>query len=244
MATLQCEKCSKEISSDGVKANGKAYHSDCFVCCKCSKSFTDGFVTVEGKSFHQDCIPSNVEIMTDTIMDMKLCDKCDGPLDEGGFVEANSVFYHPDCFRCVLCKQKITQGAFIAVENGLAHEKCVGNPTCSVCRSEITSKALIVDGKHFCVACFSCFGCGKPIEGGFTLVDNRYYHPNKDCVPADAGYDEMCPACNEVLSEPAVEIEGKRMHRACLKCSKCDKPFEGLDFGKLGNDYVHKECVQ
>ena len=247
MSTNVCTKCNDPIESEGVKVGNDAYHANCFLCSKCKQPFEEKFVTVGEERFHEECRPANVELMGDSFLDIRICAGCESPLEDGGFVEAGEKFYHTNCFKCYVCRQLITEGAFEAHSGkGVCHERCAPTQSCDICRETIETSALIVEGRHIHSDCFRCVACGKTIENGsFSSIDNAFYHASKACIPADAGFLDLCPICNETMCQPAVQVEGKRMHRACFRCNRCGNSFSGDEFAKdEENQYIHTECAQ
>lgn len=250
----RCTTCGLEIEDGGVSVGGAAFHSQCFVCDGCGGEFSSSFVTVEGKRYHAGCQPSHVEIMSDSLLDLKMCHHCTSPLADEAFVEAAGLFFHSSCFKCYVCGQAIRGsgapgggGAFEmhpGPKKGPCHESCAPQKTCATCNALIETRGLVIEDRIYHPDCLRCFGCGKGIEGSYTDHDGRIYHPR--CVPDDAGHNDVCVACQEVLTNPAVEVEGKAFHRACFRCTGCQNAFADgeLEYCKNGNDFFHKGCAK
>ena len=88
----KCELCKKTVVGSFVRALGKPWHSDCFVCTVCKRPFADG-------KFHQhNGMPYCAEHYAITLG--IICDECKKPIVSGGAVKVLGRNYHRDCLRC------------------------------------------------------------------------------------------------------------------------------------------------
>jgi hypothetical protein len=83
------------INDRSIIIGTKHYHPSCFTCSKCKKP-------IEGKFFPSDiggfmCIPCGTE----------KCGECSQPI-MGQRLEAGGIWFHPECFKCALCKKPIS----------------------------------------------------------------------------------------------------------------------------------------
>ncbi|ENY62761.1 Rho GTPase activating protein, putative [Entamoeba histolytica HM-1:IMSS-A] len=50
-----CGKCGKPVEGKILKAMGKVWHHECFVCAKCGGKISGGFVNWDGKPVCKNC---------------------------------------------------------------------------------------------------------------------------------------------------------------------------------------------
>jgi len=100
-----CEKCRKKILGNCLKAMGKTFHPECFVCAYCGKIFANSpFYLEDGLPY---CEEDWNELFTTK------CVSCGFPIEAGDrWVEALNNNYHSQCFNCTLCKKNLEGKGF------------------------------------------------------------------------------------------------------------------------------------
>ncbi|OLY85735.1 hypothetical protein AYI68_g67 [Smittium mucronatum] len=125
-----CYRCNSPVEDSVLYiSDGKFYHPDCFTCLGCNERFEQGsYVSLNGQTYHRHCAPL---VMATDISDShpqlsssspdpssnsqahsiehqdRYCPVCNRLID-GIFIENNGQSFHPDCFRCLDCKNVIT----------------------------------------------------------------------------------------------------------------------------------------
>ncbi|XP_071110031.1 lipoma-preferred partner homolog isoform X1 [Haliotis cracherodii] len=111
MNTLEkCSICSKPITDRLLRATGKPYHPDCFVCVVCGKSLDGVPFTVDAtnqihciedfhKKFAPRCCSCQLPIMPETGQ------------DETVRIVAMDKSFHVDCYRCEDCGMQLSSEA-------------------------------------------------------------------------------------------------------------------------------------
>jgi len=117
-----CDTCHQTISpsQSQLKALGKVYHKDHFVCRKCNTQIGDqSFVPLAGQPYCQACYGSQ---------DAPTCDRCKNTITRGtSFLRALGHVYHPNCFTCIRCSTRLNPEQFYVKDNTKA--------TCKNCYS-------------------------------------------------------------------------------------------------------------
>jgi len=107
---VQCGGCGESVQGDLLKANGKSYHPDCFVCSMCRCRLANGFCHVEGGMACEPCAKGHQEKRR--AEDAEKCTRCSGALC-GEYVDVgNGEKFHSSCFTCDSCSCALT--AFVA----------------------------------------------------------------------------------------------------------------------------------
>jgi len=95
----------KLFSQNCLKAMGKTFHPECFVCAYCGKIFANSpFYLEDGLPY---CEEDWNELFTTK------CVSCGFPIEAGDrWVEALNNNYHSQCFNCTLCKKNLEGKGF------------------------------------------------------------------------------------------------------------------------------------
>ncbi|KAL7721323.1 Lim domain [Entamoeba marina] len=111
----RCAQCGN-IVEGGVKALGKYWHSDCFVCSICQEKFGGNrkLMEHEGKPVCSICYNETF---------VPRCFKCGKPL-EGKYLVVDDHNYHSSCFVCTRCQKPFT-GSYMIVSGQPVCKKCV-----------------------------------------------------------------------------------------------------------------------
>jgi len=99
------EKTFIVFSQNCLKAMGKTFHPECFVCAYCGKIFANSpFYLEDGLPY---CEEDWNELFTTK------CVSCGFPIEAGDrWVEALNNNYHSQCFNCTLCKKNLEGKGF------------------------------------------------------------------------------------------------------------------------------------
>ncbi|XP_002738353.1 leupaxin-like [Saccoglossus kowalevskii] len=121
----RCAKCYESVTGEIVTALDKKWHPHCFVCNHCRKPFGgDGFMVKDDKPYCKKdyqvlfCGGKDVKVVSSDI-----CYGCDQKLGSK-WVEAMNQNWHPDCFVCQKCREKLSGEKFYNES---------GKPVCTKC---------------------------------------------------------------------------------------------------------------
>ncbi|KAI9089465.1 hypothetical protein DFS34DRAFT_388315 [Phlyctochytrium arcticum] len=262
-----CIECSRklthheEVFVGPTHAGGHIYCQGCYAknfkkgdCEKCRKpvlGLGKEFVQQEGRVWHKECFDQG-----------KSCVECSKVIF-GAAIEAEGKYYHPLCFKCFNCGERLT-GSFLEIN---------GNPCCKPCHSKIqqarpsavsTSRAQpikqsggsnpsnsgnassglsdVFERKEVADLDRRCDKCLEVVSnGGVQLPDGLLFHDN--CF--------VCQSCGKGINGKYILDESKVYHQECrvslisananLQCLKCKKAVSGK-FVKLDNGMMHSEC--
>jgi len=109
----KCGACSRPITDARIKAAGKDFHENCFVCSVCRQPLLD-FMEKNGAFY---CINHYKEKF------LKKCAACQRYID-GNSINALNKYWHNQCFNCAVCMSPIPSGDFYEVK---------GMPRCQNC---------------------------------------------------------------------------------------------------------------
>lgn len=145
-------------------AQGRAWHSEHFVCSKCDGDLSQGFKELEDSLFCGDCYFDNFG---------EKCANCNKSC-AGAVVQALGKSYHPEHFTCFTCSDVLTDG--FNVDNGNPYcKKCHTNfmPLCAGCNSRIegASQWISALSKDWHNGCFTCSVCKAPLAGSSFFHD-------------------------------------------------------------------------
>lgn len=162
-----CSRCQKDLarSQAAVKALGKMFHVECFICNNCHKELQgQQFYEVDGEPLCESCHNNTLE----------KCAVCQQPIMER-LLRATGKTFHPKCFTCAKCG-KVLEGQPFIVDNE-SHVYCVDDyhrkfaPKCSVCNEPIIPEdgkdeavRIIALEKNFHVKCYRCEDCKKQLS--------------------------------------------------------------------------------
>jgi hypothetical protein len=113
MAT--CGGCGEEIHDVVLEAFGMTWHTYHLCCNKCGKDFSDGSKVEEGEDNFAYCSECFVTAFS------TICAGCNQVV-EGEVINALEASWHPDCFVCTTCKQRVPD-SFFPGPNGPLCEK-------------------------------------------------------------------------------------------------------------------------
>ncbi|KNC47986.1 FHL3 protein [Thecamonas trahens ATCC 50062] len=155
------------------------------------------------------------------------CTEC-GKMVEGQAVKADGKVYHTNCFRCLLCAERLTSSYI--VRNGHPHCKpCAARTKAPPASSSTTTTTRTVTKT-------TTPGGAKSTVGG---VDEFESNPE---FRAKVMATEACAKCGVPVAGAALRHGGALFHAECFTCAKCDQPFsDGSYRGRDGAAY-HVAC--
>jgi len=266
----QCHSCRKPVIGQITKANDNCYHPECFKCDDCGKKIVGNFLlNSNGRTLCQVCVKRPQEVAPranskfqkdlaalDKNLGTTLEERCavcrDLVGDEARL--AGGKKYHPACFKCHDCGERLV--GYHSVLNYKNYcTRCASKvvpqntaPACTKCKGEISGQYRQTPDGPVCTACspnLQCAGCQKELEGKFTKVGEKSYHPA--CF--------TCHACNGSLAGGFCAVEGDYFCGGCAQkqqaeqadeavgtCAKCRTAISG-EYVDAGNgDFFHGSC--
>ncbi|XP_051991353.1 LIM domain-containing protein 1 isoform X21 [Xyrauchen texanus] len=157
-----CVKCRGDIyrADQACQAMGELYHDRCFTCFTCSKKLCGKpFYYFSGRVYcEEDYLYSSVKHFAE------VCTFC-GYLITDMVLQALGKSFHPNCFRCVVCNEKLegkpfsvdTQNKIYCVKD---YQRFLAKP-CAVCGQLILPTEgsneivrVVSTGRSYHVGCF------------------------------------------------------------------------------------------
>ncbi|XP_052441081.1 LIM domain-containing protein 1 [Carassius gibelio] len=157
-----CAKCTGGVygAAQGCQAMGQVYHDSCFTCCVCGQKLKGkAFYEFSGRVFcEEDYLYSSVKHFAE------VCTSC-GYLITDMVLQALGKSFHPDCFRCFICNEKLEGQPFsVDTQNKIY---CVKDyhrilaQTCAICEQLILPTKgsneivrVMSMGKSYHVTCY------------------------------------------------------------------------------------------
>jgi len=104
---------------------------------------------------------------------MAICHQC-GETIVGAYVKALERFWHPEHFRCSVCRKPIADAEFFVEHGQAAHQRCAEEhliPRCGLCGRPVQGRYLVdAWGRNYCggheAGSAPCGGCGAPVSLG------------------------------------------------------------------------------
>ena len=118
----ECCVCYTSIPfGEGVKALGKRYCANCFVCADCGTQLKDQFVSQNGEPYCNSC--ADKQQAPPPVSNEDNCVVCNKKL-VGRVLKAMGREYHADCFGCATCGAKFPDGSFYEKDGWPVCENC------------------------------------------------------------------------------------------------------------------------
>nr|AEY80343.1 ENIGMA class LIM protein ML108023b [Mnemiopsis leidyi] len=161
-----CKSCHQEIRGPYVGAQGRAWHSEHFVCTVCDGDLSQGFKEVDEKLFCGTCYFERFG---------EKCANC-GKTCVGSVIQALGQSYHPEHFTCFECGNVLKEG--FNVDNGNPYcSACHTNflPLCAGCNKRIEGATQWISAleKDWHNGCFACGVCRAPLAGSSFYHDGQ-----------------------------------------------------------------------
>lgn len=155
---MKCFKCNEKIENQNyIKADGKNFHKECFVCEYCGKNIKGTFNVSEGKYYHNECYINYIR---------PRCKKCGLVINNAYIKDDEGFYYHPDCYKqevlpiCSVCGKYIEEKYYIDKWGNNAHiyHGKIKTKLCNSCGRIISYKTSnngveYNDGRTICGIC-------------------------------------------------------------------------------------------
>eukprot|EP00906_Rhabdomonas_costata_P034167 RCo048080 len=165
------------------------------------------------------------------------CAGCGERIGCGVIMTAMEKKWHPECFRCCICKEAIKEQSFTTVNGRPCHSDCKPGELCAGCGRTIRSGVIMTAlHKKWHPECFRCCICGDSIQDStFTTQGGKPCHPS--CKPGEA-----CARCGEKMRGEITNALGKKWHPECFRCSLCGKAIADASFSTVEGRPCHSRC--
>lgn len=161
-----CKSCHQEIRGPYVGAQGRAWHSEHFVCSVCDGDLSQGFKEVDDKLFCGPCYFENYG---------EKCANC-GKTCAGSVIQALGKSYHPEHFTCFDCGIVLKEGFNVDKGNPYC-PACHRNflPLCAGCNKRIEGASQWISAleRDWHNGCFACGVCRAPLAGSSFYHDGQ-----------------------------------------------------------------------
>jgi len=226
----KCAACRQPIAAEFMNAMGKKFHPQCCVGCRYCGGMIEGeFFIQDGHAVCQNCKGRSGP----------RCAAC-GKQIAGDSMNAEGKAYHPQCWRCGICRAQLTN-LFVPHEGKHICERCYADqaPKCHWCHQGVTGAGMNdAQGNFYHAECFACSNCGQPIADVYFPVSDHIMC--KKCYHAKA---PRCAGCDSAIRGEYVDVEGRAYHHRCFKCGSCRKCITGrfqVHGGQLTCDRCHR----
>jgi len=156
--------------------------------------------------------------------------------------------YHSSCFKCASCKGDITgPEGFVNHQDSLYCKTCYDKELaekCDKCKKSLTDGGIRFQDKPYHKTCFHCGGCKAELAEGqfFVNADTPF------CAKCHTDqFSERCSleSCGKPIPAGSqfVEIESKKYHKNCFKCTSCDKVISDQPFVKDAEGNFCADCA-
>eukprot|EP00095_Tigriopus_kingsejongensis_P007736 maker-scaffold200_size264178-snap-gene-1.16 protein:Tk07736 transcript:maker-scaffold200_size264178-snap-gene-1.16-mRNA-1 annotation:"lipoma-preferred partner homolog isoform x4" len=170
------------------------------------------------------------------------CGVCGKGINEDGCT-AFGKFYHKNCFKCTVCRQKIT-GKFFekAGKPYCAKDFQQLQESCTVCNLPIKGDSVVSNDKPFHPECMKCFICGDSLRGQFLTFQDKPICERDYKLNA-----EKCSICGEAPMGKYFSLDGEVRCEECHetendKCLKCQEPVAGKVIKINCGSAYHPDC--
>lgn len=221
-----CGACGEMIIGISTNALGKSYHPEHFVCTYCKLPFTGSFIEHEDKLY---CENDYNELFSPR------CFTCQKAIEET-CINALGNKYHPECFSCSGCGDKL-KGKPYKEEDGevyctncrMARQRRLASKSqiCAKCKLPIQGEYIILQGQPVHSEHYRCEECGCEFTGkSCHEYEGRFY-----CYEDyQKQIRNICGACGKPIVGRSVTALGKVWHPEHFTCTTCQVPFAGSAF--------------
>lgn len=179
------------------------------------------------------------------------CPGCERKVDKA-LLNFNNQDWHPECFRCSLCRQAFPDNKCIIRDDLILHDDCFKQcfeERCAVCNEYVKKRKnkLPVEAfnKTFHAKCFKCTRCQS------TLDPSKFYQYYSmpycnDCVEKMSDYFPKCLTCTHPINESTTQaktfyFQGTKYYVHDPTCYKCK--FCAEEIGDETNCRVHENYL-
>mmetsp|Transcript_1898 Transcript_1898/g.3424 ORF Transcript_1898/g.3424 Transcript_1898/m.3424 type:complete len:295 (+) Transcript_1898:45-929(+) len=171
-----------------------------------------------------------------------ICPGCNKEWDKYSMKVALGNTWHPECFRCPGCDEKVVGGDFMEGDGFPYHQACYSekySPNCDQCGEKLGEQYLSAANKKLHPECMMCSMCNKPLLNQKIFEKNGKLYCEEDFA---ANFREPCAHCKQPIVGEFVEALGNRYHPDHLHCDKCGISVVGQEFREFrGKVYCAKD---
>ncbi|KAH3759519.1 calpain-1 catalytic subunit [Pelomyxa schiedti] len=168
-----CLRCKKPTLTTQklLKAVGRMWHFECFVCAECKKPFpSNKFFARNNEVMCQPCAQAQLR-------SAEKCGVCKKPLTQPYVTLEEGQKIHSDCFVCHHCKVKIT-GSYCKKDGKLYCSEDfqkIFAVLCYACKQNVLGTQFVKTLKRtYHESCFKCYNCKGPLKSGeFYQISNE-----------------------------------------------------------------------
>jgi len=255
----KCPQCDKSVYfAEEARALGKKYHKQCLKCCMCNKALdSTNCNDHDGQMYCNTCYRRNFGIHSAAMVassptaptnvssappGVDLCFRCGKVVYMAERCAGGTKYFHKSCFRCYTCG--------VALDS---NKLCVNNETheiyCKVCY-----------GKNFGPKGYGFAGGASGLSmdtGKADEITTRNVPALAQAMTAPlqtnglhdglngtAGDNkDRCPRCKKLVyfAEKVVGI-GQTYHKACFKCTNCNKSLDSTTLTEHDGNIYCKSC--
>jgi len=220
---INCCICKEKVGDSyyRIRKGERKYviHGECFRCHSCKGPLGDKYVVGDdGNLYCKDDYLKHFGTR---------CAGCNEFI-EGAFVTVNQKSFHPDCYTCHLCKNKITGGTVLDDAGNFVCLNCQEKvlPKCTDCGQTVSGSYILFNDKPYHKTCIRCSVDGEVIEDNVRQTEDNKFICEKHFLEALPN----CGACNQKLTTEWMSVGDQKYHPDCFKCTKCGKKIAGKVF--------------
>jgi len=170
--------------------------------------------------------------------ELGLCSKCNMMIKESAVLAGSSTF-HPDCFTCTHCGNRLgTKFFYVDNQPYCEAHHTVSLSVCGECGDYIKEGSVMVNGASYHPTCFICSECGQ-------VIDNKFYTTEDNKFICQLDYQQSrtkCSHCGLPILERILSAVDKKFHPDCFRCALCDAGLDGIPFLLSGNTFNCQPC--
>eukprot|EP01105_Mastigella_eilhardi_P022111 TRINITY_DN5418_c0_g1_i1.p1 TRINITY_DN5418_c0_g1~~TRINITY_DN5418_c0_g1_i1.p1 ORF type:complete len:496 (-),score=140.39 TRINITY_DN5418_c0_g1_i1:83-1540(-) len=179
------------------------------------------------------------------------CHSCGRPICGSVFTVDDKMF-HPECFTCFHCGQRIDEDASFMERDG--HIYCehdftdLFTPRCFTCQKPVTDQIIRFQERVYHPEHFACADCGTKLRGQKYVEDEN----EPVCLACKtnrmknqvARKGEICARCKKPIVGEFIVLKGQKIHPEHYRCEDCGADFIGGNCREFDNAYYCEDCYK
>lgn len=216
-----CAACGEKITNAMIKAFGKFFHRDHFVCFTCKIAFAElNGKYYEGADKNPYCEEHNPNFPECTL---STCDKRVSPQET---VKAGGLVFHRGCLTCTFCKKPVGEvdGVFSKDDKYYCgtHYYELFVPRCTSCGEFINSNSLSANEENYHEKCLKCGICDAQLDRYISVMGILRCDDHLETIVDPC----QCSVCDKPIDDEVIPTLGKKVHPTCFNCQFCGKKLE------------------
>jgi ribosomal protein L40E len=248
-----------------------------FICTECYDQYgddddntsTDLSVNFDAKiNLSNSANPSNVQVLpavqrgannsnnknatTAAPTNNLICAGCNQKLKGSYTVYADNK-YHPECFKCVQCKNEFKEKTFFKLDDKPLCRDCHNKNQndkavkCKKCHRPIVDTVVTFKGGEFHDTCLVCGSCGMKLVGQSIYTDKQENPFCVDCFTKKEA--KTCAKCQRPIAPNQTNLvfEEMNFHKECFTCKECFRLISSSEsFYKSddnSNEIICSDCI-